>query len=690
MIDFGAAGYGAAAFLYAGIGLLSLLSWRNGRIGLLFIFAAFASAAWAGLHSFHFFSGPVPQVALYCAEVLRSGLWVSFLVQVLAHRGASRYLTRGFQLAWLAVLVAGLVVWVVPAVSATVTFAKLLYPGGVLVSLIGVFVVYRLYRDRTAAAGVEARMLALGLGAMFACDLFLYTHAVLFGAIDLVVWSVRGIVNCLFVPFVALAGRRSAEWDLDIFVSRRVVHYGGALAAVAAYLVLMAGGGLLIGRFGDTWSGLAQVVFFAGALLVLFAFLFSQRLRAELKVFVNKHFFRNKYDYREEWLRLTSTLSAFSESSTREIAIKAMAQIVGSRGGVLWNLDENAREFRPAGLYNTTSRYPALPLDSSMAAFLVERQWIIDVLEYRVSPQRYQGMTLPEWLADDPDAWLIVPLITRNRVRALILLYRVPGFGELNYEDRDLLKAAGSQVAVHLVQESSDDLLAQSRQFEAYNRLTAFLMHDLNNLIAQQSMIVKNAERHKRSPEFVDDAMLTISSSVTRMRRIMEQLKQRGREEKVRKSVLKFLVSAAVDRCSDRRPGPEMDLREADVSIEVDPERFMMVLAHLIRNAQEATPPDGSVRVEVSRSGGNISISVSDSGSGMTPEFVRDQLFRPFESTKGAQGMGIGVYQAREFARSMGGDLKAWSEKGIGTRMVMSFPEKPQVTSGRAVADAVS
>jgi putative PEP-CTERM system histidine kinase len=437
----------------------------------------------------------------------------------------------------------------------------------------------------------------------------------------------------------------------------------------------MSAGGYLIMQYGGNWGALAQAVFFVGAVLVLFALLFSEGLRKRLKVFLSKHFFRNKYDYRDEWLRLTSTLSGFDDSSTRQIVIRALAQIVHSPGGVLWNLDETSQEYKPVSAYGTELSAPAIPVDDPMIVFINERQWLIDLDEYAEFPAIYKDTTLPTWLVNDANAWLIVPLITRSHVTGLIMLHRGSRPARLNYEDRDLLKTAGHHIAVHLAQENSDNLLALSKQFEAYNRLTAFLMHDLNNLIAQQSMIVKNAERHKRSPEFIDDAMLTISSSVSRMRRIMDQLKQRDDNAMVKKTVLKFVISAAVDRCAGKFPEPEMDLRNADVSIEVDAERFVMVLTHLIRNAQEATPPDGSVTVSATCQDGMVSVIVSDTGSGMTEEFIRDHLFRPFDSTKGSQGMGIGAYQAREFARGMSGDLKVTSSKNVGTTLIMSFPQ---------------
>ena len=94
---------------------------------------------------------------------------------------------------------------------------------------------------------------------------------------------------------------------------------------------------------------------------------------------------------------------------------------------------------------------------------------------------------------------------------------------KLNFEDHDLLRTVGRHVAMHINQAESDKRLAESGQFGAYNRLTAFLMHDLNNLIAQQLLVVENADRHRHNPKFVDDAIETIAHSVARMKRLMEQ-----------------------------------------------------------------------------------------------------------------------------------------------------------------------
>ena len=170
----------------------------------------------------------------------------------------------------------------------------------------------------------------------------------MFGVLDSASWLARGAVNLLFVPLLAIAARRNAEWDMRIFVSRQVVFYSTSLIAVGVYLLLMSLGGYLIVLYGGTWGELARIVFFVGAGVVLLIMLFSATLRSRLRVFLSKHFFQNKYDYREEWLRLISALSEADQASTRQVVVKAMSQIVEGRGGLLWALDDVGQTYELA------------------------------------------------------------------------------------------------------------------------------------------------------------------------------------------------------------------------------------------------------------------------------------------------------------------------------------------------------
>lgn len=676
MSELGALGYALSGALYAILAVLLLANWRNRVVGGYLIAACLISVAWGAILAMQTSSGlPHPRVLL-SAELVRTGAWITFLVRLLKEIGASRLLRYAAHAVWLVSLVGGLVwaSYLNPGVDSEGIIHQVMVPGSLATATVALLLTEQLYRNSAPESRSSLKWLVLGLGGMFAYDLFLYSQTVLLNSIDQATWFARGPINVFFVPLIGIAAHRNRTWNIRIFVSRQVVFYSTTLIAVGLYLLLMSAGGYLIMRVGGNWGALARIVFFAGAIVVLLTLLFSSRLRARAKVFLSKHFFRNKYDYRDEWLRLVATLARFNDSSTRQVVVEAIAQIVGSPSGLLWVKDEKIKSYRPAASYHTDEDAPDLRSDDSIVRFISDTGWLVDLEEFSRQPDRYGDLELPTWLQEMPRAWLIVPLISGGELFGLVLLDRAPGPLSLNYEDRDLLKTVGNHIAVHLAQERSDILLAESQQFEAYNKLTAFLMHDLNNLIAQQSLIVSNAEKHKRNPEFVDDAIRTISNSVDRMKNVMAQLRRAEVTKQSKSTPVKFIVSGAVDRCAGRLPIPSIELDGGEVELAVDTEEFTMVLAHLIRNAQDATAADGSIGVRLDANERHIRITIADTGSGMAPQFVRERLFRPFDSTKGAQGMGIGAYQAREFARKLGGDLAVVSELGKGTTMTLSLP----------------
>jgi putative PEP-CTERM system histidine kinase len=298
---------------------------------------------------------------------------------------------------------------------------------------------------------------------------------------------------------------------------------------------------------------------------------------------------------------------------------------------------------------------------------------------------------------------LIVPLTHVDRLIGFVVLAEPPEAFEPNYEDRDLLKMMGRHVAVHLAQFEADRRLAESRQFETYHRLTAFVMHDLRNLAAQLALIVSNAEQHRRNPEFVDDAIGTIANSTRRMQRLIEQLQRREIAGAARRVALAEVARRACTRCGAGRPVPVVSSATDAVQVEADPERLTMIIEHVIRNAQDATAEDGEVSVCVSFDGAETTdgvtvpvgetsrlrvpaatLTVVDTGAGMTAEFISERLFKPFDSTKGNKGMGIGAYQVREYVRSLGGRVDVASIPGKGTRITLRIPLANPLAPGEA------
>jgi putative PEP-CTERM system histidine kinase len=255
--------------------------------------------------------------------------------------------------------------------------------------------------------------------------------------------------------------------------------------------------------------------------------------------------------------------------------------------------------------------------------------------------------------------------------------------GRLNFKDHDLLKTAGQQVAVFLVQQLAQEALAESRQFDAYSRLSAFLMHDLKNMISQQDLVVGNARRFRDRPEFIDDAIGTMDASVKRMRRLLDRFRGIAAPAQPSRIDLDALVRKVCEECADRQPAPVAEAT-SKLYVSMDRDKLAMALTHAIRNAQDATSPGGGIRVRVLATRERAVVEVSDTGSGMDEAFVRHQLFRPFASTKGARGMGIGAYQMRETVRAAGGDLEVESAVGKGTTMRFLLTVDVQLTARSA------
>jgi putative PEP-CTERM system histidine kinase len=193
--------------------------------------------------------------------------------------------------------------------------------------------------------------------------------------------------------------------------------------------------------------------------------------------------------------------------------------------------------------------------------------------------------------------------------------------------------------------------------------------------VAQLRLLVQNAGRHRGNPAFFDDAMATISNTVDRMTKLIEQL--RGGSERERNEPLKLIdvLRDVVARCGDRQPVPTLHAPvEGEPVVTANREQLTNVLEHVLRNAQDATSASGSIALHVAQRGGFAEVAVEDEGAGMDLEFIRDRLFRPFDSTKGSRGMGIGAYQVREYILSLGGAVNVHSVPEKGTRFSLSIP----------------
>ena len=672
------AGYAFAGISFLMLTLILLVRSRGKFHTAWLTMATAASAGWGFILAF---GGPAfteVTFPLFLVEILHDGIWLFFLAMLLGGAiSQTRFLAIRFGGLASTFFIIVIGSWAYSGVSIGPYLPELgwtLFFGSLLTSSFAFVGLEQIYRNSRLSQRKGLKYLCMGVGAIFAYDIFLYSNAILSNEISNLLWNVRGVVVVMCVPLIGVAIVRGSTWLGGIFVSRHVVYYTTTMFLAGIYLIIIGVFGFYIRKIGGEWGPAAQLIVFAASLLTLVVLFNSDQTRARLRVYIAKHFYESKYEYREEWLRLIETLTTPDEDlPLRKRAIKSLAQIVNVPSGLLWIRPLGGPDYHCVSGWNTQCPQQAIDEKHSIVRFLQETGWVIDLREYSGNRDRYKMLRVDDELPGLADTAFVVPLLNDGDVLGFVFLSQPRTPENLNYEDHDLLKTAGKQIASYLAQEMSTEQLAEGRQFEAFNRLTAYLMHDLKNLIAQQSLVVENAEKHKGNPEFIDDAMATIKSGVDRLRRIIERIQQRSIGPPVERMELGRLILQGVSQCNDRQPVPKALINDNQLWVRADRERLLMAIYHTLRNAQEATPPDGQVSIELIDDDTNCVIKVSDTGEGMDEAFIRDHLFRPFDSTKGTQGMGIGAYQMRETIRSMGGHVTVSSEPGSGTVVTITL-----------------
>jgi len=678
-------GYGIAGFGYAAFALYLRFGLRGGLRGLALLTAVGLTAAWAFLGlAFALAQAPILFALGAVVDVLRVGAWFAFLLLLVERGGSSTAAVApagSSRTTWLLPVAGALVVLGVLAQGAVALRLQVFGDPGRLalfdslaLTVFGLMLVEQLFRNAPEDARWSIKPLCLGLAGGFVFDLYLFADALLFSRVDPDVWSVRGLVHALVLPLIAVSAARNRDWTFAIALSRRVVFHSTALLVSGIYLLFMAGAGYYVRYFGGNWGPALQVALLFAGLLGLGVIAFSGSLRAKLRVIVSKHFFSYRYDYRDEWLRFTQALSARGgPHQLGQDVVKGLADMLESPAGSLWLRDTPGHYFVQAGRWNMPADSAAEPTDSAFARFLSDTGWVVNLEEFRSSPERYRELRLPLWLSELPNAWLIIPLANGGELIGFVILATARTRVDVNWEVNDLLKTAARQAATFLGQMQATEALLEARKFDAFNRMSAFVVHDLKNIVAQLSLMLKNAERHRDNPEFQKDMLMTVEHSVERMKQLMMQLREGTTPVDAAHGVDLAAVVERIRRAkSSQRPIPDVRI-EATVIASGHENRLERVIGHLVQNAIDATDKDGRVWIRLAKQDGLALVEVGDTGHGMTPEFVRERLFKPFQTTK-ETGMGIGAYESMQYVQELGGRVQVDSTLDVGTQVRLLLP----------------
>jgi putative PEP-CTERM system histidine kinase len=673
--------FGFATLAFTAFAVQLGLAWHGGKRARWLLVAVLASALWAG-------AGLAYMLTEYWAlwrlsrwlELAQIGAWSMFLLALLPEapdRSGRSIAHRGIQaLLLLLILTAVLAPVIGPRAGDVGVDARTTFSAIVGLAILQLVLLEQIWRNAAEATRWALKPLCLGLGAACVYNLFMYAEASLFGVLSVNLWSAHPAAQALVIPFLAVAAARNKQWTLNIHMSRHVVFHSTALLGCGLYLLLASAIGYYLRFFGGTWGGTLQVMLLFGAALFLAMLFASGTLRSKLRVFINKNFFSYRYDYREEWLRFTRRLSGREATANlKELSIRALADLVESPAAALWLRREDG-VFRQSARWNMPAVGDAEPESGGLAAFLSRTGWVINLAEYREQPERYSDLVLPAWMAQLETAWIVLPLHSAEELNGFVVLANPRVKVDVNWEVLDLLKTAARQTASYLGHVQATEALMEAREFDAFNRMSAFVVHDLKNLVAQLNLMISNAERHKDNPEFQRDMLETVQHVAGRMNHLLLQLRAGANPIENARAVDLGAVVLRVQRAKGAGDRLRVDIRGQLVASGHE-DRLEHVVGHLVQNALDATEAKGRVYVTLEAAGENEALlEVRDEGIGMSSEFVRERLFRPFQTTK-PLGMGIGAYESAQYLQSIGARMHVDSAPDEGTRVRVYLP-RPQ------------
>ncbi|MFT3719939.1 XrtA/PEP-CTERM system histidine kinase PrsK [Pseudorhodoferax sp.] len=658
--------------------------WLPGQMpSRLLVAAALASIVWALLVLAALLTGRNELLrASLLADGLRYASWIFFLLLMWRLPGAEdgSVLQRFGGAGIVAVLLIGgsLVLQALNLVGRTWTAAggDWLLLSAMALPVFALFLLEQVYRSVAEEVRWSVKPLCLGLAGTFLFDLYLFSQAVLFNRpdADADAVSVRGLLHALMVPLLWMSVAGRGDWVGKMRVSRTAVLHSATLLLAGIYLIFISAVGYYVRYFGGDWGRGLQLALVALASVGLMVLLMSGTVRSRLRVMLGKHFVHYRYDYREEWLRFTQTLSDHqSPLAMGQRVIRGLADMLESPAGCLWLRSPGEDGLRCTASWNMPAPSDKEGIGSPFCRFLLDSGWVVNLEEFRSFPQRYGDLVLPQWLQEVRQAWLVVPLTVGDDLTGFVVLASARAEIDVNWEVNDLLKTAGKQAASFLAQMQATEALLEVRKFDAFNKMSAFVVHDLKNIVTQLSLMMKNAKRLQGNPEFQQDMLMTVENSLDKMRQLMLQLREGATPTGTVHGVGLAAIAQRIARTAEGRGRHlELDLDEQVVARGHE-ERLERIIGHMVQNAFDATEPPGRVWLALRRSVGMAEVEVGDTGRGMSEQFVRERLFKPFQTTKQA-GMGIGAYESYQYVQELGGKIQVDSELGRGTVIRILLP----------------
>jgi putative PEP-CTERM system histidine kinase len=506
----------------------------------------------------------------------------------------------------------------------------------------------------------------IGAGTLLVMLLLYYSQGLLHKTIDMHLLPARSLALSAAVLMMAWSRLRRGE-AMAIRVSREMAFRSVVVLSVGVYLLSLG----LLGE-GMRYLGDAQrrsiliVTGLAGGLGMVIVFL-SEIARRKIRVFLHKSFYREKYDYRDQWQRFTRKLSASeSQSELYRAILLFYAETFAVQGAALFLRDTENGIYRPVSIHGFEKVNETFTTENTLVRSFGEEGWIFSSRDEHPEIRRENRDFLQAHRVS-----FVVPLRFDRNLEGFIVLGRVINDAEeYTFEDFDLMKMLALQATSTILSMNLTEQLAQAREMAAIGKVSAFVLHDLKNLVSNLALVVDTARDNIADPEYQEDMLQTLTVTVHKMKAFMSRLKKM--EEKAELDPRVCDLKETIREGLQAIGGTQVTVQGDRATSRIDPVEIQKVAINLVLNAIESGP-EQSVRVETGETAGRAFFRVRDEGCGMTEEFIRTRLFRPFETTK-TKGFGIGLYQCKTIVEAHGGTIEVRSRAGEGTEFTVWLP----------------
>ncbi len=508
----------------------------------------------------------------------------------------------------------------------------------------------------------------IGMGVLLAASLIFYSQSLLYRSIDMNLLPTRSLALLVAVGLIIFSRIKRGGGN-PISVSRGVAFQSVVVLALSLYLI---GIGLL--GEGMRYLGVSfQKNFFIiigmlSGLAVLLVFL-SENFRRKINVVLQKNFFRNKFDYRRQWLEFTRRISgAGSFEQLQLIILTFFCETFGFVGATLYLKDDSSGDYVRATRFRVGVEESFFKKNNPLVNYLAKRDWILSI-----NDRETDILSGNEEFFSESDISLIIPLRFAEELEGFVVCSHLINSSEsFTYEDFDLLRVLARQTTSAIINRRLSEELAASRELVAMGKVSAFVMHDLKNQVSSLSLMVENAADYINDPEFQEDMLETLTGTIAKMKSLIARLK--NLREKPELNLVEVDLLELVKQIIQNFSRDVKLVESGSVPALVDREELSTVLLNLLINAFESGSDGQDVVVTVGYSeyseDGSSFVKVSDQGCGMSVDFIDTHLFRPFSTTK-KMGFGIGLYQCKQIIEAHSGRIEVESEEGVGTTFIV-------------------